>query len=283
MQDLRIINLMENTQGHAGCVFEHGLSFYVQTEKHRLLVDAGPSENFMKNAQALGIDLGQVDALILSHGHYDHSGGILPFAERFPKTKIYMQKTALGEYYAFDGAELGYRYIGIDKRIGELPQVVMLDGDTKLDEELSVFLVDEHITKIPSTNRRILKKVGEEYEQDDFRHEQALVVQTKGRRIVLSGCAHNGILNVMEEFRRKFGGNPDLVVSGFHLMKKTEYRPEQLSEIEEIAKRLLEYEGTRYVTCHCTGIPAYELMKKVMGERLSYVHAGEEVMPWWED
>ena len=72
---MRIINLMENTKGAEGCVWEHGLSFYIETKKHKLLADTGASEAFLKNAVVLGIDLRRVDTVILSHGHYDHGGG----------------------------------------------------------------------------------------------------------------------------------------------------------------------------------------------------------------
>ena len=73
---MRIINLMENTKGAEGCVWEHGLSFYIETKKHKLLADTGASEAFLKNAVVLGIDLRRVDTVILSHGHYDHGGGL---------------------------------------------------------------------------------------------------------------------------------------------------------------------------------------------------------------
>ena len=136
---MRIINLVENELGSSGCEVAHGLSFYVETENHRLLFDSSPSEIVIRNAQKLGVDLPAVDTVILSHGHYDHSGGILPFVELNSQAKIYMQQNAGGEYYAFDGEEQGFRYIGIDKKILSLPQVQLLKGDTKIDDEFPVF------------------------------------------------------------------------------------------------------------------------------------------------
>ena len=90
---MKIVNLIENTEGHSGCVAAHGLSFYVETEKHKLLLDLGPSEETIKNAERSGIDLPAVDTVILSHGHYDHSGGIIPFTKINDKALIYMQDT----------------------------------------------------------------------------------------------------------------------------------------------------------------------------------------------
>ena len=91
---MRIINLVENELGESGCEAAHGLSFYVETDNHKLLFDTSPSEVVLQNAQKLGVNLATVDTVILSHGHYDHSGGILPFVEINPRAKIYMQYNA---------------------------------------------------------------------------------------------------------------------------------------------------------------------------------------------
>ena len=184
---MRIINLVENELGESGCEAAHGLSFYVETENHKLLFDSSPSELVIRNAQKLGVDLTTIDTVILSHSHYDHSGGILPFVELNPQAKIYMQHNAGGEYYAFDGEEKGYRYIGIDKKI----------------------------LSLPSTNKRLRELCDGQYIQDEFHHEQNLLLTAGGKKILFCGCAHNGILNVMETFERKFGSAmlPELVIA----------------------------------------------------------------------
>lgn len=275
---MKIINLIENTEGAAGCAAAHGLAFYIETKQHRLLMDLGPSEETLRNAKALGVDLAKVDTMVLSHGHYDHAGGILAFSAINPNAAIYMQQSATGEHYADEGeaAKERYRYIGIDKRISDLPQVRMIKGNYVIDEELSLFTISQRKFEPPFTNRSILVKKGEGFVRDEFEHEQYLVITEGDRHILISGCAHNGILSIMEEYRRLYGADPDLVISGFHLMKKTEYKEHQLKEIKEIAEALQAYQS-RFVTCHCTSLPAYEIMKEIMGEQLEYVHSGEEV------
>lgn len=134
---MRIVNLIENTEGKSGCVCEHGLSLYIETKKHKLLIDTGATEAFTGNARKLGVNLKQVDLLILSHGHYDHSGGILSFAKINPDAKIIMQETAKEDYYHKNGNM--EKYIGIDKRICELPQVEYITGDKEIDEEIFIF------------------------------------------------------------------------------------------------------------------------------------------------
>ncbi|MCR5698582.1 MAG: MBL fold metallo-hydrolase [Treponemataceae bacterium] len=275
---MRIVNLVENELGASGCEAAHGLSFYIETKNHKILFDTSPSDLLLKNAGKLGIDLTKIDSVFLSHGHYDHSGGILPFAKINPDAKIYMQKNAVREYYAFDGEDLGYRYIGIDKKILELPQVVFLEGDVKIDDELQIFCVDNRIRPFPSTNRRLKLFTEGKYIQDEFNHEQNLIVTSENHRLLFSGCSHNGILNILDTMERKFGPDfkPELVIGGFHLMKKTEYSANEISEIEEIANLLKKYK-TKFATCHCTGLPAYEMMKKIMKDQLCYVHSGDEI------
>lgn len=276
---MRIINLVENEMGETGCEAAHGLSFYVETENHKLLFDTSPSEVVLRNASKLCVDLKTVDTVILSHGHYDHSGGILPFVEINPRAKIYMQSNAGGEYYAFDGEDKGFRYIGIDKKILSLPQVQLLKGDTKIDDELQLFTVDNRSFPLPSTNKRLRQLCGGQYIQDEFHHEQNLLLTADGKKILFCGCAHNGILNVMETLERKFGSTmlPDLVIGGFHLMKRTEFSEADTVEVTEIANRLRAYKA-HFATCHCTGLPVFNQMKEIMGGQLSYVRSGDEVL-----
>ena len=275
---MKIVNLIENTEGNPDCVSAHGLSFYVETKNHKLLLDLGPSEDTLKNAAALGIKLSDVDTMILSHGHYDHSGGIIPFTKINNKAAIYMQAAATDAYFADDGKDAPerYRYIGIDPDIEKLPQLRFISGDTVIDEELELFTIQKRSHELPFTNKRLLVRKGNEYIRDDFRHEHYLVIRQDGKSVLMSGCAHNGILSILDAYMEKYGKAPDAVISGFHLMKKTPYREEEIREIEDIARELNRY-PTRFFTCHCTGTDAFDIMKTIMGERLSYVHSGEEI------
>lgn len=275
---MRIINLVENTEGASGCGSEHGLSFYIEMEHHKLLADTGATDLLLKNAEKLGIDLTEVDTVILSHGHYDHGGGILPFAEINPAAKIYIPAAAFGAYYSLrDGAP---RYIGLAEEIRRLPQVVIVGGTAagifRIDDELSLFSGIGNTYPIPSANRNLRVKTKQGLRQDDFRHEQCLVVSEGGRKVLLSGCAHHGILNVLDRYRELFGGEPDVAISGFHMMKKSGYSKEDLDMIADTAKELSKV-NTVFCTGHCTGTEPFEAMKKIMGGQLRYVHSGDEI------
>ena len=277
---MKIVNLIENTEGRPKCSYEHGLSFYIETEGHKALLDLGQTDNSIRNAESLGVDLKAVDTVVLSHGHYDHSGGIIPFTKINDHAAIYMQSSAGGDYYADDGKMAGddrYKYIGIDKDILKLPQARLLKGDHAIDDELELFTIKNRTHMLPFTNKRLLVRTDGGFVPDDFSHEHFLVVKDKGITVLMSGCAHNGILSILDAYEEKYGNLPDIVISGFHLMVKREYRENELEEVRTIAEELKTYQ-TKFYTCHCTGLPAFEEMKKIMGNQLEYVHSGEEIV-----
>lgn len=271
---MRIINLMENTQGKEGCLCEHGLSFYIETKKHRLLADAGATDAFLKNAEKLGIDLRQADMAVLSHGHYDHGGGLTAFTRLNPKAGIYMHRLA-GEAYYHKNAVME-KYIGIDPGLKELPQIQWVDGDRRIDEEIFLFGNVSGRRLWPEGNRELMRKRDGLFEQDPFLHEQYLVLEEDGKRILISGCAHNGILNILDRYREIFGDAPDVVISGFHMSRKSGYGEADLALIRETAIELKTMD-TRFYTGHCTGELPYQVMQEIMGDQLQYVHSGEEI------
>lgn len=271
---MKVINLIENTPGAKGCLFEHGLSFYIETKAHKLLVDTGASDKFLENARVLDVDLKAVDTVILSHGHYDHSGGLMSFAGLNSKAKIYMQKTAGDNYYHVD--EKRVEYIGIDTAILELEQIELLDGDAVLDEELFVFSGVRGRRLWPKGNLTLKKRTLDGDIQDEFEHEQYLVLSQEGKKILISGCAHNGILNILERYRELYGSDPDVVISGFHMMKHQAYTLEDEAIITEIARELKKTKIQLY-TGHCTSEYPFQLMKEILGNQLVWVHSGEEI------
>lgn len=271
---MRIINLMEDTKGAEGCIYEHGLSFYVETKKHKILVDTGASDAFLENARLLGIDLTQVDTVVISHGHYDHTGGLLAFALLNPDAKIYMRDNAGKAYYSIK--DNGEKYIGINQDILELPQLVLVEGDMQIDEELSLFTNVTGRRFWAKGNLLLKRKDKECLVQDEFDHEQCLVVKDCEKRILFSGCAHNGILNILEKYKEIYHGYPDRVVSGFHMIQQ-EYTEEDLENIRQTARELQKLD-CRFYSGHCTGQTALDVMKEIMQEQLQQIHSGMEVI-----
>lgn len=271
---MRIVNLIENTAGAEGCVYEHGLSFYIETGKHRILVDTGASGGFSANAEKLGIDLRQVDMVVISHGHYDHTGGLLPFVEQNPQARIWMQRLAGEQYYHKN--ETMERYIGIDPQILALPQIQWVDGDQEIDRGISLFGQVGGRRLWPEGNGELKRKTGEGFVQDTFLHEQYLVLEEEGKHVLLSGCAHNGILNILDRYREIHGDEPDIVISGFHMSRRSAYGEGDLALIRETGEELRKW-NTQFYTGHCTGELPFQILREVMGNQVVYVHSGQEI------
>lgn len=273
---MRIVNLVENTEGLSCCRAEHGLCFYIETKKHKILMDTGQSDLLIENAKKLGVDLTKVDIAFLSHGHYDHSGGILPFAKINSTARIYIKADAFGDYYSTNYGDEP-KFIGIDKSIRDLEQVEVIDGNVEIDDELSVFAGIRYDNPAPLTNKRLFKKEDGELINDDFAHEQCLVIKQDGKTYLFSGCAHHGVLNVLDRYKELYGDDPDYVFSGFHTMRKSgNYTDEDKAYIENTAEQLKSYKS-KFYTCHCTGVEPYEMMKNILGDKIDYIHCGDSV------
>ena len=250
---MKIVTLMENTSCREDLCFEHGLSLYLETGSHKILFDAGQSAAFADNAQTLGVDLGNVDFAVLSHGHYDHSGGLGKFLEANENAPVYVSRWAFEPHWESDG-----RYVGVDLSLQENGRIRYVAEKTVLAEGITLFRLET----APMDTAGLLVEENGVRLPDDFRHEQYLLLEEAGKRILISGCSHKGILNIMEAFR------PDILIGGFHFMKITEEE-----KLDAAAKKLLAYD-TVYYTGHCTGQKQYDYLKTIMGEKLHYISTG---------
>lgn len=252
---MKIWTLIENTACREGFACEHGLSLYIEAGSHKILFDAGQSTAFGENAEKMGVDLSKVDFAVLSHGHYDHSGGLMRFLEENSKAKVYVSKFAPEPHY--HGPE---RYIGIDPALMASERLVLVDGDLTLAPGITLHGCARAEWPVDSDGLQVLEDG--RLKPEDFRHEQYLMVEEDGKRILFSGCSHRGILNIAAQFQ------PDVLVGGFHFMNVTEEK-----RLRAAAEQLLSY-PTMYYTGHCTGERQYAFLKGIMGERLERVSAG---------
>ena len=111
---------------------------------------------------------------------------------------------------------------------------------------------------------------------DSFAHEQCTVITERGKNVLVSGCAHNGILNILDRYCELYGGEPDAVISGFHMMKKTDYTESDIITIEKTAEELSRM-NTVFYTGHCTGQVAFDIMKNIMGDKLNAIHSAQKI------
>ncbi|MBE6666507.1 MAG: MBL fold metallo-hydrolase [Ruminococcaceae bacterium] len=257
---MKITALLENTARRADMQTEHGLSLYIETENLNVLFDMGQSANFAENAKTLGIDLKKIDVAVLSHGHYDHGGGLAEFLKINSHAPVLIHRDAFLPHY--NGTE---KYIGLDLALANHPRIIYTDDIYKLSSSVSLFSCNEKTRKHRFGSFGLTEKVGKRYIEDDFRHEQYLLVEEKGKRILFSGCSHKGIEDIVSWF------TPDVLIGGFHFSKMP------LDEnLKQIAKRLNAY-PTEFYTCHCTGEMQFLFMKEEM-HRLHYLSCGETII-----
>lgn len=269
---MKVVTLVENTSCREDLGHVHGLSLYVETPKHRILFDMGPNALFLENAEKLGVDVASVDVAFLSHGHYDHGGGLELFFKRNETAPVYVHAAAFGDYYAV--SPKGERYIGVDPKLKGNPRFVVCRGKTAIDDELTVFSVLPTHDLLPSSNGSLREKRGDDYPPDGFRHEQDLVVTAEGKTVLFGGCAHGGIVNILRASEKLLGRAPDHVFSGFHLTNPGLGTDEPDALVDAVAEELAARKNTHYYTGHCTGLGPYARLKARLGDRMDYMAAG---------
>ena len=263
--EMRVTALAENTSGREGLVAEHGLSLLVETDARTVLFDTGQSPAFADNARRLGVDLDAVDTVVISHGHYDHGGGLATFLELNDHAPVYLSRYAFEEH-----RNAKEKDIGLDPALKESNRLVYTDDYLDLGDGLELFSCNDLVPAHQVNAFGLTMRSGGELVPDDFRHEQYLLVTERGRRVLFSGCSHKGILNIEEWFE------PDVLIGGFHFMK-LDVDGAGRDVLDDAAEMLLSHE-TYYVTCHCTGADQYRYLQGIMGERLGYLACGETVV-----
>ena len=253
---MKITVLAENTS-RRGLPCEHGLSLYIELDGKTILFDTGQSGLFADNARLLGADLAKVDFAVLSHGHYDHGGGLMRFFELNDTAPVYMSEYAFEPHFNSQG-----KYIGLDSAILDSGRVVFTHGETPLTDNVTLYSGEDMPKIADSGSAGLCTRRGQCLVSDDFRHEHYMIIEEGGRRVLFSGYSHRGIVNIMNSFE------PDVMVGGFHLSGV-----DTGDALAEYAQMLAGYPA-EYYTCHCTGVEQYIFMKNYIGS-LGYISTGD--------
>ena len=257
---MTITSLLENTAATPAVASEHGLSLLVETASRRILFDMGQTDLFARNARVLGLDLTTIDTAVLSHGHYDHGGGLSAFLEINQTAPVYLTEAAFLPHY--NGTQ---KYIGLDTSLMNHSRLRVTEGDLDLGDGLTLLTQKGRPRSHSLGSFGLTERVGDIFIPNDFRHEQYLLICERGKRVLLSGCSHAGILDIVEWFE------PDVLVGGFHVSKM-----DCGDDLAALARALSE-QDTDYYTCHCTGEAQYAFLRGRM-PRLRYLAGGETVI-----
>lgn len=264
---MRIVTLVDNVVNGGGLQAEHGLSLYIETDGKKILFDTGQSDCYLLNAQRLGIDIADIDFVVLSHGHYDHTGGLSSFLERNSKARVYAKRGVFdpkfGDNNRFIGTEikevlLRNRLVYVDT-ITEIAEGVFLMPDIPLHHA-----IDTHFTGT-------YRKVDGQLVVDEFEDELFMVLKRGEKINVLTACSHRGITNICTTATDYFKLPVGLILGGFHMKACT---TEQYVHITHFL-RLLEPESVG--VCHCTGLERFADMYHECEAHLFYSYTGSEV------
>ncbi len=259
---MRITVLLENTAGSDRVTAEHGLSLFIETESAKILFDMGQTDAFAANAEALGVDPASADFAVLSHGHYDHGGGLAKFLDLNGTAPVYLSPHAFEPHFSA-------KYIGLDTALENHPRLIRVTEATGIAP--GVILFPSVPCRYPIVPFGLTAETDGIRKDEDFRHEQYMMIEEKGRRILFSGCSHRGILNIADHFGRTYG--VDTVIGGFHF-SKLDPDGDGRDALDEAAETLLGT-GMTFYTCHCTGECQTAYLKSMMGDHLHAIRCGD--------
>jgi len=271
-----IRTLVDNTSISEEFNSEHGLCLYIETKKHKLLFDLGASPLFIENAKKLNVDLSEIDLVVISHGHYDHGGGLKAFLNVNSRAKIYLNQKAFHKYYSKrpNGDKV---YIGLDGGLLPTDRFIFVRDHLIIDDELQLFSNIKGKKLTAHGNQNLLMELTTSMVQDDFSHEQNLIINEGCTTLLVSGCAHNGIVNIIDHFTTEMNGLLSHVIGGFHLSNGSANKCEDLSLISQIGE-YLKNTDLNYYTCHCTGIEPYKKLKEILGGKIHYLATGSQLI-----
>ena len=252
---------------------EHGASFAIENQGHTLLFDTGGSgEVLLHNLEAAGLDPGRIEAVILSHGHHDHTGGLAELVGRFPGMAVYAHPDLFRE--RFSKADTGPRPVGPPFTPSDLEGRALFHLGSEPQEVLpGVWTTGEIAPRLEAEGRAPTHLIRGEngWDPDPYRDDMSVVVKVGDGLVLVCGCCHAGLLNTLVYVRRTFGQDPVAVVGGLHLGST------DAPTMDHIVEVLAGYGSPQFWVGHCTGDRGFLRLKMAFGARVALYATGTEL------
>jgi 7,8-dihydropterin-6-yl-methyl-4-(beta-D-ribofuranosyl)aminobenzene 5'-phosphate synthase len=272
---LEIITLVENLAYQQGTKGEHGLAFVVRTGGKQILFDTGQSGLLIENARRMNIDLSTIDAVVISHGHYDHTGGLAAFFSVNNHAPVFLKSRVFDEKLSKSTGNL--RFIGIDREVVDAnrKRFQLVQEATEVAPGLMVVPNIGKYYDFEQPSQTMMVKTGDEIGVDLFEDELFMLYDSPEGLTVFTGCAHRGIGNICRTAMVLTGNkNIRLVLGGTHL------KGASLKRIHKTVEAFEDMEVSRFGLCHCTGLPAFIEFSTTFGEKVRYAHVGTRFLPY---
>lgn len=265
----------DETQPGSGLRAEHGLSFLVETEEEDILFDTGSSgQALLHNASILGVELRRVTALVISHSHPDHTGGMRAFFSLVPGCKVFAHPAIFQERFA-RRRWWKPKYMGLPLSQREIEEYAELSLSSQPVEVAPQVWTTGEVTPRPEAEGRSARHIihtSYGWAPDPYADDMALVLETPQGLVVVLGCCHAGLLNTLAHVRRTFGGQIRAVLGGAHLLDLGE---EEIDHVIAILRE--EYGSPGLYLNHCTGNRALTLLSQAFPDRTVPCPAGTSI------